>query len=95
MNNMIVKIYKPGRKVTQAAHSMDDWVVDFSSEINAEFSALMSWTKGGSFKKSVTFSSMQSAIDYVEGLGLKYKLIKPNKKKIVPKSYSDNFVSKF
>ena len=43
-------------------------------------------------KKRMEFTTKEKAIEYAKNNNISFKLIEPNKKKFVIKSYADNFI---
>ena len=70
----------------------DKWVIKFETE-NAGVNPLMGWeTSSNTLSElNLEFSTKELAIEYAKKNKIKYDLIENNKKKVVKKSYSDNF----
>ena len=68
------------------------WVLKFETE-NAGINPLMGWeTSSNTLSElNLEFSTKELAVEYAKKNKIKYDLIENNKKKIVKKSYSDNF----
>ena len=72
----------------------DKWVLEYESE-NPSTNPLMGWESSTDtysvFK--LEFSSKELAINYAKKKKIDFELIEPKKRKIVKKSYADNFLN--
>ncbi len=87
------KIYKPGKTAMQSGiKKFDKWVVEFVTE-KTGINPLMGWESSTDTlnELNLKFSSKESAIEYAKKNKIKYELIDSNDRKIVKKSYADNF----
>ena len=87
------KIYKPSKTVMQSGlGKLDKWIVEFKTK-NTGINPLMGWESSTDTlsELKLEFSTKELAIDYAKKNKIKFELIEPQKKKIVKKSYSDNF----
>ena len=87
------KIYNPSKTAMQSGTSkFDKWIIEFITE-EPGVNPLMGWESStdtlGELK--LEFSTKELAVDYANKNKIKYELIESNKRKIVKKSYSDNF----
>ena len=71
----------------------DKWVIKFETE-NAGVNPLMGWeTSSNTLSElNLEFSSKDLAIDYAKKNKIDYEVIDPKKRKIIKKSYADNFL---
>ena len=70
-----------------------DWILEFITK-NPHTNSLMGWESSKDTMSEVTlkFSSKESAINYAIKNDLQYEIIEPKKRKIIKKSYADNFL---
>ena len=70
----------------------DKWLLEFIVE-KPTINPLMGWesSKDTYSELNLEFSSKELAIDYAKKNKIIYELIEPNERKLVKKSYSDNF----
>ena len=91
----IAKIYLPTKSAMQSGKGKTEkWVLEFVSQ-KSKYNPLMGWesSKDTTSQIKLNFSSKEQAIEYANKNNIKYKLIEPNKKKFVIKSYADNFLN--
>ena len=71
----------------------DKWVLEFITN-DPTINPLMGWeSSDDTFSElKMEFSSKEHAIDYAKKNKIEYELIEPQKRKILKKSYSDNFI---
>jgi len=71
---------------------LDKWIIEFKTK-NTGINPLMGWESSTDTlsELKLEFSTKELAIDYAKKNKIKFELIEPQKKKIVKKSYSDNF----
>ena len=89
------KIYIPSKTATQSGLGKEDvWILEFESK-DTSVSTLMGWESSNDTLGEVRleFSSKEKAVEYAKNNNIIYKLIEPNKKKIVIKSYAENFTN--
>ena len=89
----IAKIYRPGKTAMQSGmKKFDKWVIEFVTE-KTGINPLMGWESSTDTlnELNLRFSSKESAIEYAKKNKIKYELIDSNDRKIVKKSYADNF----
>jgi NADH dehydrogenase (ubiquinone) Fe-S protein 4 len=87
------KIYKPSKTVMQSGlGKLDKWIVEFKTK-NTGINPLMGWESSTDTlsELKLEFSTKELAIDYAKKNKIKFELIEPQKRKIVKKSYADNF----
>ena len=89
------KIYIPSKTATQSGLGKEDkWILEFESK-DTTVNPLMGWESSNDTMGEVRleFSTKEKAIEYAKDNNINYKLIEPNKKKIVIKSYAENFTN--
>ena len=89
------KIYIPSKTATQSGLSKEDvWILEFETK-DATINPLMGWESSNDTMSEVRleFSTKEKAVEYAKNNNIIYKLIEPNKKKIVIKSYAENFTN--
>ena len=87
------KIYKPSKTVMQSGlGKLDKWIIEFKTK-NTGVNPLMGWESSTDTlsELKLEFSTKELAIDYAKKNKIKFELIEPQKRKIVKKSYADNF----
>ncbi len=87
------KIYKPSKTAMQSGlKKFDKWLLEFIVE-KPTINPLMGWesSKDTYSELNLEFSSKELAIDYAKKNKIIYELIEPNERKLVKKSYADNF----
>ncbi len=87
------KIYRPSKTAMQSGiKKFDKWVIEFVTE-KTGINPLMGWESSTDTlnELNLKFSSKESAIEYAKKNKIKYELIDSNDRKIVKKSYADNF----
>ena len=87
------KIYKPTKTAMQSGlGKLDKWLLEFKTK-DTGINPLMGWESSTDTlsELKLEFSTKELAVEYAKKNKIKYNLIEYNKKKIVKKSYSDNF----
>ena len=71
----------------------DKWILEFITN-DPTINPLMGWESSDDTlsQLKMEFSSKELAIDYANKNKIEYELIEPQKRKILKKSYSDNFI---
>ena len=71
----------------------DKWVINFETE-NTGINPLMGWeTSTDTLSElNLEFSTMELAIEYAKKNKIDYEILTPKKRKVVKKSYADNFL---
>jgi len=71
----------------------DKWILEFETKDPTK-NPLMGWeSSSDTFSElKLEFSSKELAINYAKKKKINYEVIEPKKRKIVIKSYSDNFL---
>ena len=71
----------------------DKWVLEFETKDPSK-NPLMGWESSSDTlsELKLEFSSKELAINYAKKMKILYEIIEPKKRKIVKKSYADNFL---
>ena len=88
------KIYKPTKTVMQAGErNTKKWLLEFDT-LNTDVNPLMGWvsSKDTMSEVKLKFSTREQAISYAKKNNINYYVIEPQKRKIIKKSYTDNFL---
>ena len=88
------KIYKPAKTAMQSAEgNTRNWFLEFDT-LNTGINPLMGWesSKDTMSEVKLEFSTKDQAINYARSNNIDYYIIEPQKRKIIKKSYSDNFL---
>ena len=88
------KIYKPTKSAMQSAKGKTkNWILEFDT-LNTSINPLMGWetSKDTMSEVKLEFSTREQAISYAKKNNIDYYVIEPQKRKILKKSYSDNFI---
>ena len=88
------KIYIPSKTATQSGLGKEDiWILEFESK-DTTLNPLMGWESSNDTLGEIRleFSTKEKAIEYAKNNNISFKLIEPNKKKFVIKSYAENFI---
>ena len=72
----------------------DKWIMEFETK-NPTKNPLMGWESSSDTltELKLEFSSKELAINYAKKKKIIYEIIEPKKRKIVKKSYADNFLN--
>ena len=87
------KIYKPSKTAMQSGtKKFEKWIFEYITT-NKMTNPLMGWESSSNTLSEVKleFSTKELAINYAKKNKIEYELIDFNIRKIVKKSYSDNF----
>ena len=70
-----------------------NWLLEFDT-LNTGINPLMGWesSKDTMSEVKLEFSSREQAINYAKKNNINYYVVEPQKRKIIKKSYSDNFL---
>ena len=88
------KIYIPNKSAMQSGLGKSiKWILEFETEDPTK-NPLMGWESSSDTlsELKLEFSSKASAIDYAKKKRIDYELIEPKKRKVIKKSYADNFL---
>ena len=87
-------IYKPAKTSMQSGRAKTKkWLLRFNDLKNG-INPLMGWESSTNTlsELNLEFSSKDEAIKYAKKNNINYELIEPKNKKIIKKSYADNFI---
>jgi|TARA_B100000085_G_scaffold6021_1_gene5530 NADH dehydrogenase (ubiquinone) Fe-S protein 4 len=87
------KIYKPSKTAMQSGiKKYDKWVIEFISA-QTGINPLMGWESSTdtSSELKLEFSSKDLAVEYAKKNKIKFEVVEPKSRKIIKKSYADNF----
>ncbi len=88
------KIYKPAKTAMQSAEgNTRNWLLEFDT-LNTGINPLMGWesSKDTMSEVKLEFLTKEQAINYAKKNNIDYYIIEPQKRKIIKKSYTDNFL---
>ena len=87
------KIYIPTKTAMQSGLAKTNkWIIEFKTK-DSGIEPLMGWESSTDTltELKLEFSTKELAIDYAKKNKIDFELIEPQKRKIVKKSYADNF----
>ena len=88
------KIYIPNKSPMQSGQGKSyKWILEFETN-DPTTNPLMGWESSNDTytELKLEFSTKELAINYAKKKKIDYELIEPKKRKIVKKSYADNFL---
>ena len=88
------KIYKPTKNAMQSGKAnTQKWLLEFET-LNNSINPLMGWesSKDTLSELKLEFLTKYQAIEYAKKNNVDYYVIEPEKRKVVKKSYTDNFI---
>ena len=88
------KIYIPTKNSMQSGLGKGDiWIIEYETK-DSGINPLMGWeTSTDTLSElNLEFSSKELAIEYAKKNKIDFEIIEPKKRKIIRKSYSDNFL---
>ena len=88
------KIYKPAKTAMQSGlRNTKNWMLEFDT-LNTGIDPLMGWetSKDTMSEVKLEFKTKDRAINYAKKNNINYYVVEPQEKKIIKKSYSDNFL---
>ena len=73
--------------------NVQHWIVEYEPEEDKKVDTLMGWAGSGDMRGQLRlkFETKDEAIAYAERNALSYNIAEPNIRRVIPKSYSDNF----
>ena len=89
------KIYIPSKTATQSGLGKEDkWILEFDRK-DTTTNPLMGWESSNDTlgEVKIEFTTKEKAIEYAKNNNIIYKVIEPNKKRFVIKSYAENFTN--
>ena len=87
-------IYKPSKSAMQSGKkNSSKWLLEFDT-INKSINPLMGWesSRDTMSELKLKFSTKDQAINYAKSNNIEYKVVESQKRKLVKKSYTDNFI---
>jgi len=87
-------IYIPNKNPMQSGKAkIDKWILEFKTKDPTK-NPLMGWESSSDTlsELKLEFSSKDLAINYAKKKKIDFELIEPKKRKVVKKSYADNFL---
>ena len=88
------KIYKPTQTAMQSGKgNSKNWLLEFET-LDNNISPLMGWESSRDTMSEIKlkFATKEKAINYAKKNNINYYIVEPQKKKIIKKSFSDNFL---
>ena len=88
------KIYIPNKNPMQSGSGKTDkWILEYETK-NPTNNPLMGWESSSDTytELKLEFSSKELAINYAKKKKIDFEIIEPRKRKVVKKSYADNFL---
>jgi NADH dehydrogenase (ubiquinone) Fe-S protein 4 len=88
------KIYIPTKSAMQSGKgNVKKWILEFETQ-DTGINPLMGWETSTDTMSEVKleFDSKELAIDFAKKNNIEYYIIEPQKRRIVKKSYTDNFL---
>ena len=89
------KIYIPNKSPMQSGlGKTDKWILEYETK-DPTSNPLMGWESSNDTLSELRleFSSKESALNYARKMKINYEIIEPKRRKIVKKSYADNFLN--
>ena len=89
------KIYIPNKSPMQSGlGKINKWILEFDTKDPTK-NPLMGWESSSDTysELKLEFSTKELAINYAKKKKIDFELIEPKKRKIIKKSYADNFLS--
>ena len=87
------KIFKPSKTAMQSGLAKSDkWIIEYITD-DPGINPLMGWESSTDTMSELKleFTSKDKAIEYAKKNKIEYEIIDEKKRKIIKKSYSDNF----
>ena len=88
------KIYIPNKSAMQSGlGKIDKWILEFETK-DPTINPLMGWeSSSDTFSElKLEFSTKEKAINYAKKKKIIFEIIEPKKRKVIKKSYADNFL---
>ena len=89
------RIYIPTKTAMQSGRGkLKKWILEYITK-DPKISPLMGWESSNDTLGEVRmeFTTKEKAIEYAKNNNIIYKVIEPNKKRFVIKSYAENFTN--
>ena len=87
------KIYKPTKTAMQSGtKKFDKWVIEFITD-QPGINPLMGWESSTDTNSELKleFSTKEHAVEYAKKNQINFEIIEPKLRKVIKKSYADNF----
>ena len=87
------KIYKPSKTAMQSGmKKFDKWMIEFVTDDPGK-NPLMGWESSSDTysELNLEFKSKDLAVEYAKKNNIDFEVIEPKERKILKKSYADNF----
>tara|TARA_B100001123_G_scaffold424983_1_gene537218 strand:- start:118 stop:522 length:405 start_codon:yes stop_codon:yes gene_type:complete len=94
LNMKKAKIYKPTKTAMQSGNrNSKHWILEFDT-INTGIDPLMGWETSRDTMSEVKlkFTSKDQAVTYAKKNNIEYYIVEPQKRKLIKKTYADNFL---
>ena len=91
---MQAKIYKPAKTAMQSGRSKyNKWILKISDSKNQTKDTMMGWNGGSNTTSQLQlqFKTKEDAINYAKSNNLDYEVLETSERKVISKSYADNF----
>lgn len=91
---MQARIYQPAKSSMQSGTAnCSYWLIEFSADNSKAIEPIMGWTSSKEMLQEVKlkFHSKEAAVDFANANNYSYQVIEPKTKKLVKRSYADNF----
>ena len=91
------KVYKKIPSATQSGKNKSDyWILEPVCSKNYTIDTLMGWSGGRDIKQQIKlkFTSLNDLKRYAKKNKISLEIIQPKEKKVIIKSYADNFLKK-
>ena len=88
------KIYIPNKSPMQSGlGKTNKWILEYETK-DPTTNPLMGWESSNDTysELKLEFTSKELAISYAQKMKIDYEIIEPKKRKIIKKSYADNFL---
>ena len=88
------KIYKPSKSAMQSGYRKSkNWILEFDT-LNTKINPLMGWESSLDTMSEIKleFSTKEQATKYAKKNNIDYYVLEPKKRKLIIKSYTDNFI---
>jgi len=87
-------IYQPAKTAMQSGRgNMQKWQLEFDQEAARRVEPLMGWTASRDMRQqlSLSFDSQEDAVAFCERHGIPHRVKAPQRRRVRPKSYAENF----
>ena len=94
LERIFVRIYQAARPASQSGQRNNKiWKIRFANDKSKYIYNLMSWSGSSDTKQqlNLNFPSQEAAVSFAQNNNWNYEIVTPHAKKIILKSYADNF----